>query len=428
MALGEDRILPFYNLLAYRSKNGEPVYSLLLTGIIVEVSILLGDLNTIAPLLTMFFLITYGMINMTVFIEQSVGITSFRPSFKVPSIIPLIGGIWCFIVMFLINPVFAAIALVIILIVYIIQIKRELSAPWGDVRAAIFITITEWATKTAALMPQSAKIWKPNLLIPVENPKNWLSIIGFIRDLSFPKGSVRLFSVKVNSDSADESNNSAVSKEELNTQLNALIEGIRKEGIFTSTLVIEAENFLKVFHVITQVTKGMYFSPNIIFLTMSSDPAKTSQLDEMIHISEKTGLGILILGLHPKTGFGRRAKVNLWLRDKSPNQNLAILIALEIQREWGEVALIRVTDSEEKVEEETLNLKQIIEEGRMPTRTELVVLVGSFNEAIKCAPLADINIFGMSDQMSSDSLYKLTTLMDTTCLFAMGSGSESILS
>ena len=429
MALGEDRVLPFSNFWACRSKNGEPVYSLLLTAGIVEISILLGDLNTIAPLLTMFFLITYGMINMTVFIEKSVGITSFRPSFKIPSIVPLIGGIWCFVVMFLINSVFAAIALVIITIVYIIQIKRELSAPWGDVRAAIFNAIAEWAAKTAALMPQTAKTWKPNLLIPVENPKNWLSIIGFIKDITFPKGSARLFSVKLNSpDEHQNPTSTEVTRDELLLQLNQLVESIQKEGIFTSTTVIEANNFLEVFNIITQVTKGMYFSPNIIFLTMSSDPLKSNTLDKMIDISMKTQLGIIILWLHPKTGFGRREKVNLWLRDKSPNQNLAILMTLEIQREWGEVALIRVTDSEDKAEQERQDLKRIVEEGRMPTRTELIVLVGTFEDAINHAPLADINVFGMSDQMKSNSLYKIAGMMGTTCLFAMDSGSECILS
>lgn len=431
MALGEDRVLPLSRFWSFRSKNGEPVYSLLLTAVIVWVSILLGDLNTIAPLLTMFFLITYGMINIAVFIEKSLGITSFRPSFNIPQIIPFIGGLWCFLIMFLINPVFATVAIVIIGIVYIIQIKRELSAPWGDVRAAIFNAIAEWAAKTAATLPQTAKTWKPNLLIPVENPKMWTSIIGFVKDIVYPKGSIRVFSVKLVDQCNDQVLNNGVqclSKDEIHEQLDELTSSIKKEGIFTSTTVIEGSNFLEVINIITQVTRGMHLSPNIIFLTMSSDRSKASNLNQMVELSKHSRLGIIILGLHPKTGFGRREKVNLWLRDKSPNQNLAILMAVEIQRQWGDVRLVRVTNSEEKIEEEKEDLKRIVEEGRMPTRTELVVLVGSFKDATQKAPIADLNIFGMSEMMQVDDLHNIVNMMDTSCLFAMDSGNENILS
>ena len=432
MALGEDRVLPYSKTWAQRSKNGEPRYALILTVIIVEASILLGDLDTIAPLLTMFFLITYGMINIAVFIEKSIGITSFRPSFNVPLPIPFIGGLWCFIVMFLINPIFAAIAIVIIAVVYIIQIKRELLAPWGDVRGAMFNAIAEWAAKTASKMPYTAKAWKPNLLIPVEKPKTWTSIMGLIKDIVFPKGSLRLFSIKYIDQEYFEDgidiHTEDKSKLELERELNELANSIRQEGIFTSASVVEASNFMEGINLIIQVMKGMYFPPNIIFLTMSSDPAKASKLEQMIKISAKEKLGIIVLGLHPKTGFGRRSTVNLWLRDKSPNQNLATLMAVELQQQWGNVRLIRATQNECNIEQEKQDLQRIIEEGRMPARTELVILCGSFKEVAKQAPLADINIFGMSEQMDHRAMRNVVEMMETSCLFAMDSGHESILS
>ena len=92
MALGQDKLIPLAKLFANRSKAGEPQAALILTGVIVLSSLLVWDLNAIASLLTMFFLITYGTINVAVFIEKAVGSPSFRPSFKVPLIIPLLGG------------------------------------------------------------------------------------------------------------------------------------------------------------------------------------------------------------------------------------------------------------------------------------------------------------------------------------------------
>lgn len=432
MALGEDRILPMSKIWAYKSKIGEPIYSLILTAVIVEASILLADLNTIAPLLTMFFLITYGMINIAVFIEKSIGITSFRPSFNIPVIIPLVGGIWCFVVMFLVNPLFATISLVIIMAVYIIQIKRGLSTPWGDVRAALFNAIAEWAAKTSSKMPQTAKSWKPDFIVPIENPKTWASIMSFIKEIAFPRGSLRVFSFKINGEeeiNLDKDNlNGTLTKEELKNQLEDLVSNVRKEGIFVSTAVIQANEFLKGLDIAIQVTKGMYFPPNIIFLTMSPDQNKSIRLAEMIKISSKEELGIIILGLHPKNAFGAKEKVNLWLRDKSPNQNLSTLMAVEIAQQWGSVRLIRVTDKECNKEKELKDLQRIVEEGRMPTRTELTIICGSFKEALKKAPSADINIFGMSDKISTNVMHSIVEDMDTSCLFAMDSGNECILS
>ena len=86
----------------------------------------------------MFFLITYGTINTAVFIEKATGIPSFRPSFDIPLIIPLVGSLWCGIIMFLINPVFAAAAIVVIFINYGIHVNRDLRAPRGVIRSALF--------------------------------------------------------------------------------------------------------------------------------------------------------------------------------------------------------------------------------------------------------------------------------------------------
>jgi len=85
--------------------------------------------------------------------------------------------------MFLINPLFALLSFTVIVTFYFIQVKRELKAPWGDIRSALFNSISEWAAKTSLKMPQTAKSWKPNLMIPVEEPKNWNCLIGFIKDI-----------------------------------------------------------------------------------------------------------------------------------------------------------------------------------------------------------------------------------------------------
>ncbi|MDX1778686.1 MAG: amino acid permease, partial [Thermodesulfobacteriota bacterium] len=243
MALAEDRLVPFPRTLAAKSAKGEPRRALVVTVLLVEVSLLMGNLDSIAALLTMFFLITYGTINAAVFIEKATGIPSFRPSFNIPLVIPLLGSIWCGIIMFLINPFFATVAVVVIFIIYGVQVKRDLRTPWGDIRSALFDSVAQWAVKKSAGMPRHAKSWKPDIMIPVEDPSYWSPLMAFVRDIVFPKGTLRVFSVKVREQGLENSfshlvdtlvkridtsqnENANHSAEELEEALNRLVEPI----------------------------------------------------------------------------------------------------------------------------------------------------------------------------------------------------------
>ena len=59
LALGQFNILPGSNYFKQTNKKGEPRNAMIFTGIVVIFSLLLRDLNAIAPLISMFFLITY---------------------------------------------------------------------------------------------------------------------------------------------------------------------------------------------------------------------------------------------------------------------------------------------------------------------------------------------------------------------------------
>ncbi len=441
LALGQDRIVPLYKVWRKRSRRGEPQNSILLTALIAEISLLLWDLNSIAPLITMFFLITYSMINVSVFIEKVVGVTSFRPSFKIPSSVSLLGGAWCIVVMFLVDSVFAIVSFILISIFYIVQVKRELKVEWGDIRPALFVSIAEWALKKSSKIPATPKTWKPNLMIPIEEPSKWKEIMGFVRDIVFPNGTLRLFSVVHDKQELPKKISKIAElffkekkllpgekqekRKKLKKELEQLSEVLKKEGIFTAEMVIEASSFIEGIDIITQVMKGMFFPPNILFLKMSSNESKDKLLEELIAVGIKEKLGIAVLGLDPQRMFGEKRFINLWIRDKSPNQNLATLLSLELYKEWGNLRLIRVTDKKEKVQMEREDLKRIIEEQRLPSKSECIVMVGNFYEKLKESPPADVNIFGISEKMSAQNMRKIIKLISTSVVFTKGSGDEN---
>jgi len=97
-------------------------------------AVALGDLNAVAPVLTMFFLTTYGVVNLVAGLEQLSGAPSYRPTIRVPWIVSLAGAAGCLWVMWLINRWAAIAAVVIEVLIYSALRRRSLSASWGDLR------------------------------------------------------------------------------------------------------------------------------------------------------------------------------------------------------------------------------------------------------------------------------------------------------
>ncbi|MBK6711228.1 MAG: amino acid permease [Chloroflexi bacterium] len=143
-ALGNHGVLPYGRFFAHETAEGEPRHAMLATAVIVLLAIIFalvgGGLNAIAPLITMFFLITYFMLNAVVLIEQMLNMVSFRPTFAIPKVVPLVGMIGCLVVMFLINPLFSLAAISLAIFVYAYLLHRQLNAP-GKTCAAGYLSL-----------------------------------------------------------------------------------------------------------------------------------------------------------------------------------------------------------------------------------------------------------------------------------------------
>lgn len=415
-ALSEQNTIPLSSLFVKKTKNNEPRNAIVFTGLIIIATLLLGDFNSLAALITMFFLITYGTLNLVVFIQQSMNIISFRPTFKVPRFVPLYGGVGCIFIMLLINPVFSVIALIIIVVLYVWLTRRGLKADWGDIRGGMFLALAERASRIAAKFPRHQVAWKPDLLIPIEDPKLWSGPLLFIRNITYPSGSLFTFSVKENH------------SEETERALNELVQPLNNEGILVNSTVLEDKDFLHGTKLVIQTLRSGAFRPNTLFLTLGNNTQKDINITTLVNIANKYELGVMILRQHTRIAFGMQKDINLWLRDKSPNWHLAMLIALQLQLNW-EGKIVLVTVAKDNAEEARLYkfLNRLSDRTRLPSLTEFKVIKGSFNEALGSAPRADINIFGLGDQLNFDIMRNTPDIINSSCLFVKDSGQESAL-
>jgi len=416
-ALAEQRTVPLHGFFRQLHRGAEPRNAIVFTGAIIFAALIPGNLDTLAALITMFFLITYGMLNLVVFIQQSMNIISFRPAFKVPRMVPLIGAIQCAFIMFLINWVFSLVAIVTIVVLYFWLERRGLEAEWGDIRGGLFLALAERASKLAARFPRHQISWKPDLLLPVDEPRVWSGPLLFIHSITYPSGSIFAFTV------------SDKSQEETEAQLADLLTPIKKQNIRVNSTVIDDKDFFHGAKLVIQTLKGATFKPNILFLTLSNAENKRDDTvhDLVMHASDH-GLGSMVLIQHPRKAFGMHQTINLWLRDKSPNWHLAVLVTLHLHRNWGgEINL--VTAAEHKSDEAAMHafLEHLSDQARLPSATRLRVVRGAFEEALEGAPRADINIFGLGEAFSIEFMRKAAKLSRASCLFVRDSGAEDAL-
>jgi len=415
-ALAEQKTVPFHRVFAAKSSDNEPRNAIIFTAVVVELSIMAGNLDALASLITMFFLITYGTLNLVVFIQQSMGIISFRPTFRVPRFVPLFGAASCIVIMFLINPIFSVVAFLTIVILYAWLTRRGLEAEWGDIRGGMLLVLAERASKLAAKFPRHQISWKPDLLIPIDDPEIWSGSLLLIRSITHPSGSVYAFTVR------------ETGVEETKRALEELLAPLTEQNILVSSTVIEDTDFLHGAKLVIQALKGGALRPNTLFLTIGEDTRNDAVIRELVSHAMDHDMGVMILHQNRRTAFGMQKDVNLWLRDESPNWHLAMLIALQLQLNWrGKLNLISAARDENDTGRLHRFLERLGDQARLPSMSEFHVLVGRFPEVLDSAPRADINIFGLARDLSFPFSRTAPALTKSSCIYIGDSGQENAL-
>jgi solute carrier family 12 sodium/potassium/chloride transporter 2 len=165
-------------------KNQEPRVAMLISFIIALTGILAGDLNMIAPVLSMFFLTTYGILNLSAGFGRLIGSPAWRPTFRIHWGFSFAGAFGCFAAMFMINPGASFIAIFISIIVYIITKRRRLKARWGDMKYGILMLMIQFGLYKLSTKKPNIESWRPNILVLSGSPTSRWYLIEIADALS----------------------------------------------------------------------------------------------------------------------------------------------------------------------------------------------------------------------------------------------------
>ena len=165
-AFARDDVFPWLRFLGAGSgASGEPRRAIVLTFLISQACILLGDLNAIAPILTMAFMLTYATLNLASFLESITANPSYRPTFRYYHwSLSLLGAIACVAVMFLIHPVMAAVSIAGVIGIYQLIGYREIQSNWGDLTSGAILQRIRQNLLRLEMERYHPKNWRPIIL------------------------------------------------------------------------------------------------------------------------------------------------------------------------------------------------------------------------------------------------------------------------
>lgn len=421
-ALAANGLVPQHRFFAKSNARGDFRNATLLTGVLIGLTLLLGDLDRVARVITMFFLVTYATLNLVLVVEQSLALISFRPTLRVPTFVPVLGALASIFAMMITAPTFGLIAIGVVVTIYFYFASRQLETPWETVRSGMFIALADWAAKkTQRLNQRFERAWKPDILVPISSVEMVDGKYRFLRGLVFPKGSLQILGIRLPESRFSES------------RLFPVVQELQREDLFVTSSVIDAASLFEGTRLGAAVMQGGFFRPNVLFVDAMGHSQE--ELQRFLDLSRRHGMGCTILVEHPTAGLGHERRINVWFRDQSPdweggllraNVDLTLLLAYQLSRNWdGELRMLTVVrDPADHALAENA-LRDIYKNARIPGRELSWVGEGAFHDAVERAPRADLHFFGLGEIVDLAMMHRLVQQTGASCFFVLDSGYES---
>lgn len=297
-AMAQDKLSPRMFAKGF-GKNNEPRTALILTFLIAQAGILIGELNVIARVVSMFYIAAYGFINLAFTLENWAS-ADFRPSFKVNRWIGIVGFLACFAVMYELDALAMAAAIVIIGIIYIILRKQNVRSELGDVWTSVWTSLTRSALTRANRRRLEERNWRPNIILFSGGTKARPHLVDFGQWMVGKHGFLSNFDLTEGK--ADQG---------IVPQRDKTVQSVEKEGIFTRNHVCT-----DIYEGIETIAKTYGFSgiePNTVLMGWARQTKDPERFVQMLNNLYKLDLNVLMLDYDEKRGFGEHQLIDLYV-------------------------------------------------------------------------------------------------------------------
>ena len=399
-ALARDGVLPRPLRFLGRGsgEDGAPRIGTIVTLGVALVAIFFGDLNMVAPILTMFFLTSYMTVNFAAGVEGFLQSPSFRPAFRVHWAIPMAGSLACLLIMFLINAVATIVAAVVVLGVFIWLQRRGLASTWGDVRNGMWLALVRMGLLRVGERGD-ARNWRPHpLVLSGVTTRRW-PLIEFANAITHNRGLVTVASILP--EDAAESGRQA----EVETEIQEYLES---RGVEAFVRLVTAPDPFTGAKRLVEIYGFGRLVPNTIVLGTSEHVDRRDRFCEMIETFHRKKRNVIIIRDPGHGGFGARKAIDVWWGGLQANGGLMLVLAylLRTNVDWeeAEVRLKLAVPTREAARDARANLEETLEGIRIGEIRLEVIVAGdrSFPEVLKVSSAdADLVFLGMASPTES---------------------------
>ncbi|XP_053535176.1 solute carrier family 12 member 9 [Ictalurus punctatus] len=166
------------------SGNGNPWVSVLISWFLVQLVLFSGKLNTIASIVTIFFLLVYAAVDLACLALEWASAPNFRPTFRYFTWHTCVLGIvGCGVMMFLINAIYTSASIAFMLLLLLLIHYLSPTSSWGYISQALIFHQVRKYLLMLDVRKDHVKFWRPQVLLMVANPRANVGLITFINDI-----------------------------------------------------------------------------------------------------------------------------------------------------------------------------------------------------------------------------------------------------
>jgi len=360
-AMSIDRITPkiFGNGVG---KDNEPRNALLITLLIAEGGVLIGELDMIAEVCSMFYLAAYGFINLSFFLESWAS-ADFTPTFKVKRWIGLLGFVATFAVMFQLNAGAMVAAFVVIGGIYAYLQRKQLALSSGDVWTSVWSSLVMKGLKRMDATDDNTRNWKPNILLFSGGTEYRPYLIEISKAIAGNVGMVSNFDLIENPDAEV-----LFPKHKQSVHDSVL----QEYGIFGRKQEVK-----NVFQGIETIASTYGFSgvePNTVMLGWAKNTKDPIWFTQMTQKLIALDYNVLFLDYDLDRKFGKYQQIDIWWQNLKNNAELTLNLAKFISRspKWqkAKIRIILINDTSKEGFERRIH--KLLDEYRIEATVKVI--------------------------------------------------------
>lgn len=339
-------------------KTNEPRNALLLAFAIGEGGILIAELDAIARVVSMVFLATYGFLNISSAIESWAS-PDFRPQFRIPRLVSVIGAVTCILVMIQLDFAAMAGATVLLSVLFLFLKRRQLTLDAGDTWEGIWSSIVRAGLHRLSQGRGQRRNWRPNVLMfshaaSATRPE----LLDLSKALITGNGLLTDFEL-------------VATKQEAAAQVD---DDDNLVGVFRRRTV--SEDFYETVNAACRHHGFTGLDPNTVLLDWDVDRKDPEKFVGLVRDTLEQDFNLLALHFDPEQGWGERKRVDIWWRPRQGNVALALALMRFLTRfdrwEGAQLRFLLVSEDTSFSDDLLHAMRGVLAEARVDAKVKVV--------------------------------------------------------